>query len=152
VEKPAKVKSGDLTPQGFCFFSGHLLLSQTFRVEHTVNRRIVLGLDRVDAVLIKVFINDQLVKNLPWAPYCLDVTDYLVAGENKLSLQLFSGNRNLLGPHHHIDGELYSVGPGSFTGKWSWTERKSESNPDITPEDRLRNFWKDGYCFVRFGI
>jgi hypothetical protein len=68
-----------------------------------------------------------------------------------VTLHLYASNRNLFGPHHHIDGECYNVGPESFTGKWSWVERKSEADAtDIL--DKNKNFWTDYYSFVRFGL
>lgn len=151
VHKPEKVYMGDLTQQGFCFFAGKIMMSQLFNVNKKSNSRIVLHLKRPNAVVSKVFINDQLVKTLPWAPYTVDITDAVRDGENKLSIQLFSGNRNLLGPHHHIDGESYSVGPLSFKGEYSFAERKTEALP-TTEEERTRNYWREGYCFVEFGL
>jgi hypothetical protein len=96
-------------------------------------------------------VNGIHVKDSLWAPYTVDITDALKDGENLLELKLFASNRNLFGPHHHIDGECYNVGPESFTGKWSWVERKSEA--DATEIiDRNKNYWTDSYCFVEFGL
>ena len=81
----------------------------------------------------------------------MDITDVANQGDNVIKLQVYASNRNLLGPHHHIDGECYNVGPESFTGKWSWVERKSEADAtEIT--DRTKNYWTDSYCFVDFGL
>ncbi|TCL61989.1 alpha-L-rhamnosidase-like protein [Hydrogenispora ethanolica] len=151
VAPPRQVTTGDLTTQGFCFFAGSVTLSQTILLDPEPGRRIVLQLDRPDAVVAKVFINGRPVRTLLWAPYTVDITDFAVSGPNQLAVQLFSGNRNLLGPHHHIDGELYNVGPGSFTGQWSWTEKKFGTVPE-TAEEHKKNFWRDGYSLVRFGL
>ena len=61
-------------------------------------------------------------------------------GENEISFNLLSGNRNLLGPHHKPYGESYSVGPATFTDKIGW------SDPQNLPT------WTDDYSFVLFGI
>lgn len=108
-------------------------------------------MDRQRAPLIKVFVNGKLVHDSFWAPYEADITEAAVDGENTITYQVFASNRNLFGPHHHIDGECYNVGPESFTGKWSWVERKSEA--DATEIfDMNKSFWTDEYCFVEFGL
>ena len=96
-------------------------------------------------------VNGEPVKTSLWAPYQADITDAARDGENTLTVRMYASNRNLLGPHHHIKGECYNVGPESFTGKWSWVERESEAEAtDIS--DRTMNYWTDSYCFVRFGF
>jgi hypothetical protein len=52
-------------------------------------------------------------------------------------LELTSGLRNLLGPHHLEEGESYGVGPGSFF-----------KEPNIWGHAP----WNDDYCFVAFGL
>lgn len=71
------------------------------------------------------------METLTWAPYSVDITDHVVNGKNEISIELVNSLRNLLGPHHHADGELYAVGPHSYKAEEKWT---------------------DQYCFVRFGI
>ena len=115
VDMPRAVLGEDLTQQGFCFFADTIKLGQDFTVVKREGRRIILDLDKPDAVLYKVFINDQPVKTFMWAPYSVDITDFVKTGSNRISTEPFSGNRNLLGPHHHTDEELYSVCPSSFT-------------------------------------
>ena len=140
TDKPCVAQKGDLTQQGFCFFAGAITLSQSLTIDKKKHEKVILDIGKPDAVVSKVFINDKAVKTLPWAPYEVDVTDFVKEGENKVSLKLFSGNRNLLGPHHHVDGELYQVGPSSFTDEPGWADTgKTE-------------IWRDGYCFVRFGL
>lgn len=151
VDQPEQFQNGDFTTNGLLFFAGQLWVSKTINVDKVDNKRIILDLGEQHAPLIKVYVNGNFVKDSMWAPYEIDITNYVVDGENKLLLQFFSSNRNLLGPHHHIDGECYNVGPDSFTGKWSWVERKTEADAtDIS--DRDKNYWTDRYCFVEFGL
>ena len=49
-----------------------------------------------------------------WAPYEADLSGLLKDGANVVEFTLLNNLRNLLGPHHHPDGELYAVGPNSF--------------------------------------
>ena len=75
-----------------------------------------------------------------FALYSADITDYLKDGENKVKITLLSGNRNLLRPHHKLQGEIYNVGPSTFTDKHGWADDKSKPA------------WTDNYSFVKFGI
>lgn len=151
VEKPRTVKTGDLTYQGLLFFCGVITLEQKFLFQGDKNKRILLKMKKPNAPMAKLFVNNKLVRILLWVPYDIDVTDYLIEGENQISIQLFASNRNLLGPHHHIAGEPYSVGPSSFVGEWSWVEKEGETQV-TSDEERQKDFWRDGYAFVRFGL
>ncbi len=51
-----------------------------------------------------------------------------------------------MGPHHHKQGKLYSVGPHSFEGVWGIADVWS---PDL-PQGK--STWTDEYSFVPFGI
>ncbi|MDF2804038.1 MAG: hypothetical protein K0S61_3941 [Anaerocolumna sp.] len=151
VEQPKSFSHNEFTTGGLPFFAGQLKISQNMHMAKKPEERIVLNLQGQNAPLIKIYVNGKLVKNSIWAPYPVDITEYAVDGDNKIMMHIFASNRNLLGPHHHIDGECYNVGPESFTGKWSWVERKSEADAtDIS--DRTKNYWTDTYSFVKFGI
>lgn len=150
-KQPTSLISGDFTTQGFCFFAGELEISQELEWMGDSEERVILDLSNLCAPLASLSVNGQVAGKLVWAPYELDITPYLKKGKNTLSLTLFASNRNLFGPHHHIRGECYNVGPDSFSGKWSWVERESEA--DATEIfDRSQNFWTDSYCFVAWGI
>ena len=75
-----------------------------------------------------------------FAPFELDITGLIKDGENNLEISLFSGNRNLFGPHHKPMGESYFVGPATFTSDCGWTE------------DVCMPQWTDKYNFVLFGV
>lgn len=140
VDCPLNISSGQLTQQGFVFFAGKIKISQNFELFNHFGKRVYFYLRKFDAAVINLFINDLEVKTLMWQPIKIDITEFVHEGVNKLSLQLFAGNRNLLGPHHHKNGEIYYVGPSSFTDKPGWTDGEETE------------IWSDKYCFVRFGI
>ncbi len=78
---------------------------------------------------------------MAFAPFVLDVTEYLTDGENNIKIVMLSGNRNLLGPHHRPFGESYYVAPDMFRNKpTGWAD-----DPDASP-------WTDDYSFVKFGV
>lgn len=153
TDMPEHFDGLELTHQGLLFYADVLKVSQKLNIRRKSGKRQVLKLGAQRAPLIKVYVNGRLVKNSMWAPYEADITDYLAdgSGDNVLTLELFATNRNLLGPHHHINGECYNVGPESFTGKWSWVERSSEADAtDI--RDRDKNYWTDSFSFIKFGL
>ncbi len=156
TELPRRIRAGDLAVQGFPFFAGSISLSREVRLPREARgRRVVLRLNKPRAVLAAVSVDGYRVAALPWAPWEADLTGRIAVGApggaQVLTITLWSGNRNLLGPHHHILGEPYNVGPDSFTGRWSWVEKATEAEP-ARAEDRSRSYWKDGYAFVTFGL
>jgi hypothetical protein len=151
IDAPVAFHDNNFTGNGLLFFAGSITISQKLSLTKQAGKSLLLNLQKQNAPLMKVFVNDILVKDSLWAPYTADITQAARDGENTVKIQLFASNRNLLGPHHHIDGECYNVGPESFTGKWSWVERKSEADAtEIT--DRDKNYWTDTYSFVEFGL
>lgn len=151
VDAPTSLQGDLFTNQGLLYFAGDMTISQTLTMKKDEGKRVFLKMNRQRCPLIKISVNGKPVKDSFWAPYEADITDFVSDGENTLTYQVFASNRNLFGPHHHIDGECYNVGPESFTGKWSWVERKSEA--DATEIfDMNKSFWTDSYCFVEFGL
>jgi hypothetical protein len=70
----------------------------------------------------------------------VDLTDYLTDGKNEILVTLFSGNRNLLGPHHCAwDEEPLWVGPHTWELVGSWTD-------GVSSQELPR------YAFIRFGL
>ncbi len=137
IEAPKEVKSGELATQGFCFFAETIMLSQQFDVKKD-GSRVLLDIKPPYAPASEIYINGKLAGNSFWMYEPLDITGLVKDGENRISVKLYTSNRNLLGPHHHIDGEIYWVGPFSFTNRRNWTD--------------YENTWTDRYTFVKFGV
>lgn len=151
VDCPEMLDSKDFATGGLLFFAGTMTLSQKVNIAKEEGKRTILSLGGQNAPLIKVYVNGKFVKASFWAPYDIDITEAAVDGENEVTLVVYASNRNLFGPHHNINGECYNVGPESFTGKWSWVERKSEADAtDVY--DTEKDYWTDTYCFVEFGL
>jgi hypothetical protein len=134
------VDISDITHQGFWFFTGQMMLSQKVNVELQSDRRYIVQFRHLNAPAAKIFVNGDFAGNMIFSPYELDVTELLKDGENEIVIQMLSGNRNLLGPHHKPEGESYSVGPDSFSNKRGWTD-----DPSLPT-------WTDNYNFVLFGV
>ncbi len=147
---PKQFTHGCFTTQGLAFFAGKLTVEKELIVPPNAGK-VELDIGCPRAGLVQIQINGKMAGTFLWAPYCCDITSLVQTGTNTVAITLFASNRNLLGPHHHTKGETYSVGPISFTGKFSWAERESEA-VEITPEMRLQQFWQETYSFVTFGL
>ena len=150
-ELPDCVYGDDFTSQGFCFFAGKIKVKQKLllheyddskgvKIVSNRGKRYIYRFGRLNAMAARLFINGQWVKDILWQPYECDITDYVHLGENEIVWELYASNRNLLGPLHHVDGELYAVWPADFT-----------DTPHEFKEDQ-RNVWSDEYHFVKFGV
>ena len=128
-----KVWINNLESQGYPFFTGKLKLTNRFyiKVWEKGKQKAELKLGRPDSIVTRVFINGSEVKTFLWAPYRADISEFVREGENEIEVELVNSCRNLLGPHHNTDGELYGVGQHSYKELDKWT---------------------DDYCFVRFGL
>lgn len=140
VRRPEVLSIHQITEQGHLFFAGSMTLTQKLSLHKEEGVRYRLKLRALHAACAVLSVNGVRVGSFVFSPFELDVTQYLHDGENELSLCLYSGNRNLLGPHHRPQGELYSVGPSTFTDTNGWTD------------DPTGDAWTDDYSFVRFGI
>lgn len=147
---PHTLQPGDFTAQGLAFFAGQLQLEKELDVPAPAGNAL-LDLGEPRAALVRAEVNGQEAATFLWGPYRCDVSGLVHPGANTLRVTLYASNRNLFGPHHHTKKEPYSVGPLSFTGKFSWAERESEAVV-ITPEMRRQTFWSPDYSFVTFGL
>lgn len=144
TEPPAAVVSGDLVRQGLPFFAGGIALEQTVVIgEEEASRAKWVFAAPPDAIVTRLYVNGEEVQKFFWEPYEADLTGYLHKGENLIRLELANSCRNLLGPHHHIKGEVYKIGPDSFKDKPGWTDRDIPADISI---------YTDRYTFVRFGL
>lgn len=150
-EFPGYVYGEELTSQGFCFFAGKLKLAQKLvlhdfddsrdvKIRSTRGYRYIYRFGKPDSAYAKLYVNGEKVRDVLWAPWECDITSFVHPGENEIVWELYASNRNLLGPHHHIDGELYAVWPADFTDK-----------PSPFKADE-REVWSDKYHFVKFGL
>ena len=134
IAKPLE-KVSNLVEQGFAFFAGNITLKRTFtanseKVKLKLNGRFHIA---------KIFVNGNYVGMLEFTDL-LDVSPFVKKGENTLEIKLYSGNRNLLGPHHTLSSDLdVEITPFSFDFTDSWQGNGS-------PEFTFR------YSFSKFGL
>ncbi len=123
--------------QGFPFFNGKLTVKKTFDLKKGSYK---LEFNKMLASSVSVKINGVDAGDIIFRPYTMDISSYIVDGENEIELSVITSLRNLLGPHHIEEGETYEVTPACFHKEetiWGTWAKKP---------------WNDGYCFVINGI
>lgn len=146
---------GDLTPQGYPFFAGAFELRKSFDAPaKQPGKRYLLLFGQTETQVICAELNGKPLPPLTWQPMEIDITDALQAGANELKLTVLNAMRNLLGPHHHRDGELVGCGPGSFTGRATWTGGGPGDNDwfDLRRDGKPTKIWRDDYHHIPFGL
>lgn len=133
VPPKREVDASRLTEEGLWFFAGELELKQTVNIDPPAGKRCVLAFEAVHMPVAEVLVNGQHAGTLAYAPFTVDITPYVHAGDNEIVLQCFTSCRNLLGPHHYPE-ESYSIGPPTFG--------------DCARTDEVRS----RFIFVQFGF
>ncbi len=122
TEEPGAVRCEDLVHQGYPFFAGTVSLAQEFELSGGF-KRVVLEFEGLSCIVAEVLVNGELAGHVFLRPHAIDITERVREGRNELEVRLVTSLRNLLGPHHHRAGELFSVGPGSFMDEANWTDK-----------------------------
>lgn len=111
-----EVKYGDLAKRGFPFFSGSITLARNVELPAPApHERIFLEIDGLKAITAAVTVNGAPAGLIAFHPHRVEITSLVRAGANRVEIELTNSNRNLLGPHHGLEAEPLSVGPGDFT-------------------------------------
>ncbi len=148
ITEESGISQGDLFADGYCFFNGTINLETSVNITNIKkNERYYIDIEKLDAVIAKIRINNRDAGKLAWRPYRLEITDYIWEGENKIEISLTNSLRNLLGGLHFVP--LKDVSGGQ------WVQKAKPSSGDGTEwyKDRENNrFWSDDYFFRPFGI
>ena len=122
IEHPSRVNDGNLVTQGFPFFAGSIKLSKTITLSKDEVSGRSIDFSRLCSTVTKLTVNGKTLPSMYWAPYSFNLDGLLVEGENTFEIELVSGFRNMLGPHHHGRNRTDTT-PGSFMRKtkfWTW--------------------------------
>ena len=129
-----KVIITDTVKDGYPFFAGKMTFEKTFEGD---GKPTMLNL-KGDFCLCEVLINGKKVEK-SYFENKVDISDYVVKGENIATVTVWSGNRNLLGPHHYLTDENPTISPNTFELKGTW-------------KDGVSTMERKNYAFVRFGL
>ncbi|MBE6810348.1 MAG: hypothetical protein E7521_04740 [Ruminococcaceae bacterium] len=137
---PKTLNCGEIASQGYPFFAGSMTFKQKVNLTADECKNRSIKFDRLPSSVTKVKVNGKDAGKIMWQPYEVDISDYLIDGENEIEITVTGNLRNLLGPFHLSDGENYWVSPPCF-----FHESPIWSNG-------LNKNWTDSYCFVEFGL
>ena len=136
-----------LAQSGLPFYAGRIEYKTV--LPETDDMNVLLSFDKLGAPCAEVFINGTRVGSVLTSPYRIDISEHYAPGA-ELSIVLHSSLRNLLGPHHNIEGEVLWVSPDTFAPQFNqgtcgenvrlWLDGKVESKD-----------WSQDYCIVDFG-
>ena len=118
------VHNGDLVGQGYPFFAGTIALSQEVDMPGDARGRAFLELDGLAATVANVRVNEVHAGAIAFHPHEIEITDQLAEGVNRIEVQLVNSVRNVIGPLHHKDGDLYfllQIGD-AFAGEATWSD------------------------------
>jgi hypothetical protein len=93
------LKTGSWKDQGMPFYCNGMAYTHTIDVKSLTNKYMV-KLNKWKGTVSEVYVNDQPAGLIAYAPYELDISNYLKTGKNKIEVVVKGSLRNLLGPHH----------------------------------------------------
>jgi len=149
---PRPLAPGDTTTQGLPFYAGRLRIAVPLPAARCDdNDRWLLAVDAHDAAVAEVTIDGEAVGHFVAHPYEVDVTEAMRGGARAAHVTLYGTLRNLLGPHHHVEGELPAVTPHNFLPAFAATD----DVPTLVAAwgEGVPRFadWTDRYAMVAFG-
>ena len=143
--------SGELTRNGYAFYVGNVLLSQTFAFEKS-DGNVFLEIGDFHGSVAEVFVNGISCGDVCKPPYRVDVTKALCDGENKLAVRLYNTLRPILGPYHNPrreEGACWGGGYGDPDSAWTGTRLGKEWYKNAEIDTRA---FSESFHQVRFGI
>lgn len=126
----------NIVTDGYPFYCGELTF--TTNLDYKCGDPTILRITGRYATA-QVEVNGKKTAKLIMSEYA-DLSEYLLEGENTITVTLRNNYRNLLGPHHQREGEILSVGPKRFSFETEWMD------------DKIPTDFEPCYSFVRYGI
>ena len=145
---PETVDIARLDLSGYPEFAGKITLTKHFNLEDP-RARVKLKGRAISTVHIKVNGKDAGFKL--WAPYELDISEYLTKGDNEIELTMIGNLRNMQGPFHLKEGECYAVSPWVFHREYNVIAAGACGAGDKNRHDVLPH-WDDDICLVHYGL
>lgn len=148
---PDPLVANQLAQSGLPFYAG--------KVEYTISlpeiplrpdQRLSLSLEKLNAACAEVFVENGSLGYMVAHPYRIDITDVYQAGK-EFRIVLYSTLRNLLGPHHHADGEMIFNSPLSFLPSIKHGQTYGQLVERWTDDNATPIDWQDNYCLIDFG-
>ncbi len=139
-----ETSDGDFTSGGYPFYAGRIFWKQAVSLTPPAEgERIHLALPSLDAALVKIHVNSREAGAIAWAPYRLDITEFVRDGENELEIEFIGTLRNLLGAHHRSAGEPDNMWHTAFA---------PGGDPKMREHPEEGGGWTDDYFVLNFGV
>jgi alpha-L-rhamnosidase len=122
TDPPASLRLGDWTQQGLAFYSGSVQYRTTIRPRSRGASRWFVRVPDFKGVAVRVTLNGQSAGVVGWAPYEVEITDWIKGDPVELGIEVIGHRRNSHGPLHLSDPKPRFIGPIEYetTGKlWS---------------------------------
>jgi len=111
IVPPSPKKLGAWKAQGLPMYSGSVAYTKTFSATAGMGYQVTLG--EWNGTVARVKVNGEKVGIIAWQPYQLDISQWILDGENEVTVEVVGSLQNLLGQHHN------NIRPGIVT-PWSW--------------------------------
>ena len=123
VDEPQRLAGGDLIRSGYPFFVGRLMFEKEVTLRSDPSPDTTIELPAFAAVTATVHVNGEEAGAVWKTPRVLPIGSLLQKGRNRVAVTLTTSLRNMLGPHHHPNGEVHQVSPSSFACQKGWFGR-----------------------------
>ncbi|CAN7721283.1 glycosyl hydrolase [Paenibacillus sp. LjRoot56] len=101
ILEPTRLALGDWTKQGYPHYCGSMIYHYDLEADISNGKRIMLKLGDYEAVTLLVTVNETHRQAIPWrAAGTVELTNWLVQGQNRIDMEVVGSPRNLLGPLH----------------------------------------------------
>jgi hypothetical protein len=157
LNKEKTTVQSELVDHGYPFYTGTMVLSQSFNVPRNVaGRDATLRIEGLSACLARVFLNDEYRGVIAWEPPELSIGP-LKDGVNELRLELVNTIRNLIGPYHRPKGEYGEAWGGYGYPNLPWLGAVDENTRKVIPDWQDHRIpdtsaWTEDYMLVPFGL
>ena len=111
INPPAELNIGCWKNQGYPFYSEAVLYSATYNISDTKDYY-AIELYEWSGTVAEVSVNGKVAGIIGWAPYTLDVSEYIKEGTNNITVKVIGSLHNVIGPFH--------VAPKGIATPWSW--------------------------------
>ena len=126
----------NFTTQGLLFFAGDITLEKDIVIKEGES---MLNLSGRKAVA-DVFVDGKFVETLMFKN-TLDLSSFADGKTHKITVTVYTGNRNIYGPHHFAQYEPLSVSPFTFDLVGAW-----EDNYEC------KAYYRENYSFVKLSL
>ena len=146
TRSPETVDACALDLSGYPEFAGVLTLEREFEITDTAKHVYLAG---YGMNCVKLTVNGRVVTSAMFPPYSTDISEWLKPGRNVFELEIVNNLRNLMGPHHIVDGESAWIGPASFfreANVFAQLPGRGEDCHDVLPG------YNENISLVKFGL